>query len=195
MAVGTMWPWIKEISTSRRMCPLVPITSTSPWFGSTANKSWWAASMLYHVPSGSESSGSGFATGCAFWKSLRFAIRVQIPKESIRITPLFVPASPCEHPAPARIAYNLPSMNATSATPLTRLPNWALVWLDGRPSTRGEGPGVWTSGRNLLTEADGWHAATRAAISYVEISVWAKFQSPRIVKSLSKNRNVRLRPC
>jgi hypothetical protein len=37
------------------------------------------AIMLYQVPSGSKSSGSGWATGCFFWKALRFAISFHVP--------------------------------------------------------------------------------------------------------------------
>jgi len=52
------------------------IASSSPWFGSIAYKTPLAATLLYPVPSGSKSSGSGLAVGCA---ALRSATRVQLP--------------------------------------------------------------------------------------------------------------------
>jgi len=62
------------------------------------------AIMLYQVPSGSKSSALGFLTGLAFWNSDKSAIMVVVPSEFTRSTPLSVPASPWEHPAPANIA-------------------------------------------------------------------------------------------
>ena len=56
--------------------------------------------MLYHVPSGSKSATSGFATGCDLWKALRFAIRLHLPPWCTRITPLGTFRTPCEQPAP-----------------------------------------------------------------------------------------------
>src|ERR1700752_3804314 len=53
----------------------------------------------------------------------------------MRIKPFGTLGTPCEQPAPARIAYRRRPMNAISATPLTREPRAALVWLDGSPST------------------------------------------------------------
>src|SRR5437868_6784770 len=123
--------------------------------------------MLYHVPSGSKSSGSGLATGWVFWKRLRLATKVVWSLESTRITPLFVPASPCEHPAPASSPYSLPSTKATSATPLTKLPiPWVglarrQVIYNGRDGPvgshlgdpRGETTCIWTRAGNLLAQS------------------------------------------
>src|SRR5256885_15500903 len=98
--------------------------------------------MLYQVPSGSKSSGSGFATGFAARYALRFATIVVDPSPLTRSTPFDVWASPCEHPAPAVSAYRCPSTNASAAPPLARLPRAALVSLDGSPdaTTVGEPP-------------------------------------------------------
>src|SRR6266567_3950914 len=90
--------------------------------------------MLYHVPSGSKSLGSGFSTGCVFRKADRSAIIVVVPSAFTRSTALSVPASPCEQPAPAKIAYSVLPINATSATPLTKLPVAGEVWLEGKLS-------------------------------------------------------------
>jgi len=60
-----------------------------------------------------------------------------LPSGFTRNTVLLVPASPCEHPAPASIPYSVSPMNATSATPLTSPPDKGLVWLDGKCSTTG----------------------------------------------------------
>ncbi len=68
-------------------------------------------------------------------KALRSAIGVTVPSVLTRKTLLTVPARPCEQPAAASRPYRVPPMNFTSETPLTRLPEAALVWLDGRPST------------------------------------------------------------
>src|ERR1700682_3698389 len=90
--------------------------------------------MLYHVPSGSKSSGWGLATGWLFWNVDRLATVVVLPSAFTRSTPLRVLASPWEQPAPAKSAYSVLPMNATSATPLTRLPWFAGVWSEGRLS-------------------------------------------------------------
>src|SRR5262249_46480475 len=90
--------------------------------------------MLYQVPSGSKSSGSGLATGLLFWKALRLAMVVVEPSALTRKMVLSVSASPCEQPAPASNPYSVSPTNFTSETPLTRLPSNGLVWLDGRPS-------------------------------------------------------------
>jgi len=58
-----------------------------------------------------------------------------VPSRWILTTPLGV-ATPCEQPAPANSAYIAPSMNAISATPLVRLPDCMLVWLEGSMSVR-----------------------------------------------------------
>ena len=58
------------------------------------------AIMLYHVPSGSKSSGSGLATGCAAWKALRFAISFHLPCWPTLMTPFGTVGTPCEQPAP-----------------------------------------------------------------------------------------------
>lgn len=58
--------------------------------------------MLYHVPSGSKSSGSEFSTGFAAWKALRFASSDHVPPAPTLITPLGIVGTPCEQPAPAR---------------------------------------------------------------------------------------------
>src|SRR5215469_517308 len=90
--------------------------------------------MLYHVPSGSKSPviGSvGLATGCACWNALRFAIIVQLRSGFTRMTPLGMLGTPCEQPAPAKIAYSVLPTNATSATPLAN----GSATLDGNPST------------------------------------------------------------
>src|SRR6266853_5560663 len=93
------------------------------------------ATMLYQVPSGSKSSGLGFLTGLAFWNADRSAIIVVVPSGLTRSTALSVPASPCEQPAPARSAYSVLSIKATSATPLIRLPKAGEVALEGKLST------------------------------------------------------------
>ena len=89
--------------------------------------------MLHHVPSCSKSPGFGFLTGLACWNALRLATSSQVPLRWIRATPLGV-VTPCEQPAPASSAYMAPSMNAMSATPLVRLPDCMLVWLEGSVS-------------------------------------------------------------
>ena len=91
--------------------------------------------MLYHVPSGSKSSSSGFLTGWFRWNRLRLAIIVQLPSWWTRITPLGIPGTPCEQPAPASRAYMRWPMKATLETPLTRLPSAGLVWLEGSALT------------------------------------------------------------
>ncbi len=91
--------------------------------------------MLNHVPSGSKSSASGLATGCAAWNALRFAIILHVPFFRTRITPFGMFGTPCQQPAPARSAYSLWPRNPTLETPLTRLPVAAVVWLDGSPLT------------------------------------------------------------
>ena len=90
--------------------------------------------MLYHVPSGSKSSSSGFATGCALMKSLRSATCVVVPLGFTRRTALSTVAFPCEQPAPVSSAYIVLPMNATSATPLWKFRGGA-DWSDGRPPT------------------------------------------------------------
>src|SRR5258705_10642109 len=92
--------------------------------------------MLYHVPSGSKSPGFGFATGCAFRKALRSATMLHVPSAATRRMAFVVRANLCEQPDPAVIAYIVLPINATSATPLTRLPSDGLVRLGGRLSTR-----------------------------------------------------------
>ena len=57
--------------------------------------------MLYQVPSGSKSSSSGLATGCAFWNALRFATSSHEPFGLTWITPFGTLGTPCEQPAPA----------------------------------------------------------------------------------------------
>src|SRR5262245_55733302 len=52
----------------------------------------------------------------------------------MRITELGTDGTPCEHPAPERMAYMVLPTNAISATPQTSEPRAALVWLDGRLS-------------------------------------------------------------
>src|SRR3954453_608989 len=91
--------------------------------------------MLNHVPSGSKSSSSGLATGCERWNALRLAIIVQWPPLPMRITPLGMPGTPWEQPAPASSPYIVWPTKATLETPVTRLPRAGLVWLDGRPRT------------------------------------------------------------
>src|ERR1700757_1980447 len=90
--------------------------------------------MLYHVPSGSKSPSSGFATGFAAWNALRSAIIVQL-LPSTRNTPFGTVGTPCEQPAPARSPYSWLPMKATLETPLTRFPRATLVSLDGSEST------------------------------------------------------------
>src|SRR6266851_9780692 len=90
--------------------------------------------MLYHVPSGSKSSGSGFLTGCVFRKADRLAIIVVVPSAFTRSTALSVPASPWEQPAPANIAYSVLPTKATSATPLFKPPKAGEVWVEGNLS-------------------------------------------------------------
>src|SRR6267154_5656025 len=126
---------MEEMSEIRDILPAVVIESSSPWFGSTAYKTPLTAIMLYHVPSGSKSASSGFLTGCRFWNTDRSAIIVVLPSVFTRSTPLSVPARPCEQPAPAKIAYSVLPTKATSATPLTKLPWLAIVWLEGKLST------------------------------------------------------------
>ena len=58
------------------------------------------AIMLYHVPSGSKSSGSGWATGCAFWNALRFAISFHLPWWPTLMTPFGTVGTPCAQRAP-----------------------------------------------------------------------------------------------
>jgi len=94
--------------------------------------------MLYQVPSGSKSSGSGFATGCALMKALRFATCVVVPFAFTRRIELSVPRSPCEQPAPDWSAYSVCPMNSTSATPLVKAPDSGDVELDGSPVATGE---------------------------------------------------------
>src|ERR1051326_6096763 len=90
--------------------------------------------MLYHVPSGSKSSSSGAATGCVFTHALRSAITFQEPLLFTFATPFGTDGTPCEQPAPTSNAYISLPTKATSATPETRLPSAALVWLEGKLS-------------------------------------------------------------
>src|ERR1700730_16202209 len=89
---------------------------------------------LYQVPSGSKSPVSGLATGCAARNAERSAIMLVDPFLCTRTSEFEVPWSPCEQPAPdIRAPSWSSSAKPTSATPLTRLPIWGLVWLDGSP--------------------------------------------------------------
>src|SRR5690242_4457049 len=90
--------------------------------------------MLYQVPSGSKSSASGCATGCAFWNELRSATRIGLPVALRRKTPFTVLSTPCEQPLPAVSTYIVPPIQSMSAGPLVRLPVAAVVWLDGKRS-------------------------------------------------------------
>src|SRR6478672_9179748 len=65
--------------------------------------------------------------------SLRFAIIVHDPSDATRTTPFGTSATPCEQPAPASSAYIWLPTNATSETPLTRLPDASAVMLEGSP--------------------------------------------------------------
>ena len=123
------------MSITRLMRPVGVTRSSSPWLESIGYRAPPTAIMLYHVPSGSKSSWSGSATGCAAWNALRFAISDQVPSWPTRMTPLGTSGTPCEQPAPASSAYSWWPMNATLETPLTRLPMAALVWLEGSPIT------------------------------------------------------------
>ena len=93
------------------------------------------AIMLYHVPSGSKSPGSGLATGCAAWKALRFGDQLPLAVRPTLMTPLGTVGTPCEQPAPASRAYSWRPMKATLETPLTRPPLAGLVWLEGSAFT------------------------------------------------------------
>src|SRR5262245_16009539 len=100
----------------------------------------FAATMLYHVPSGSKSPGqqSGLATGLAAWNALRSATSlVVLAAMFTRKRLLWVPASPCEQPAAASMPYSCPSRNFTSATPLVSAPLSGDVELEGKPPTSG----------------------------------------------------------
>src|SRR5579863_4885443 len=94
------------------------------------------ATRFQKVPSGSKSSGDGLATGLLARNVLRSASIVHVPlTTSTSITPLGVPETPWEQPAPASKAYIVDPTKAISATPLTSDPCALLVWLDGRLST------------------------------------------------------------
>src|SRR6476469_10400646 len=86
--------------------------------------------MLYQLPSGSKSSASGCATGCARSHLLRFASILSFPFSFTRLRLDGSSGCPCEQPTPI-ITYILLSENAMSAGPST-----APVWLraDGSPS-------------------------------------------------------------
>ena len=64
-AVGTTCPTLAEMSITRLIAPSRVTRSSSPWLESIGYSAPPAAIMLYHVPSGSKSSSSGLATGCA----------------------------------------------------------------------------------------------------------------------------------
>ena len=65
--------------------------------------------------------------------SLKFASMVHEPFDATLTTPFGTSATPCEQPAPASSAYIWLPTNATSETPLTRLPDVAAVMLEGSP--------------------------------------------------------------
>src|SRR6059058_3209069 len=56
-------PPFAEMSITRLIAPAWVTRSSSPWFESIGYSAPLYAAMLYHVPSGSKSSSSGFATG------------------------------------------------------------------------------------------------------------------------------------
>src|SRR3954463_8317454 len=101
IAVGTTCPTLAEMSTTRLIAPVCVTRSSSPWFESMGYRACLYAAMLYQVPSGSKSAGSGFATGWAAWKALRFASSDQVEPGPTLITPLGTVGTPCEQPAPA----------------------------------------------------------------------------------------------
>src|ERR1700683_2240201 len=92
--------------------------------------------MLHQVPSGSKSGGFGFFTGLFMMNSLRLAIIFQDRSALTLTTPLGISGTPCEQPAPARIAYRSFPINATSATPWIPLPPPGAVVLEGRCVTK-----------------------------------------------------------
>ena len=98
--MGTTWPWLAEMSITRLIDPDGVTRSSSPWLESIGYRAPPTEIMLNHVPSGSKSSGSGWATGCAFWKALRFAISVHVPPGPTLMTPFGTVGTPCEQPAP-----------------------------------------------------------------------------------------------
>ena len=89
-----MCPWLAEMSITRLIAPCRVTRSSSPWLESIGYSALPMAIMLYQVPSGSKSSGSGCATGCFFWKALRFAISFQVPYRPTLMTPLGTPGTP-----------------------------------------------------------------------------------------------------
>src|SRR5262249_38205698 len=91
--------------------------------------------MLYQIPSGSKSSGSGVATGWLAWNPLRLAISDQVPPGPTLITPLGTEGTPCAQPAPASSAYSWLPMKATLDTPSTTLPAVGAVLVVGSALT------------------------------------------------------------
>jgi hypothetical protein len=123
------------MSITRLIAPAGVTRSSSPWLESIGYSAPPKAIMEYQVPSGSKSSGSGWATGCAFWNALRFAISFHRPCRPTLITPFGTPGRPCEQPAPDSSAYSRRPMNATADTPLTTPPTALLARLEGSAST------------------------------------------------------------
>ena len=88
------------MSITRLIAPSGVTRSSSPWLESIGYRAPPIEIMLYHVPSGSKSSGSGLATGFAGWNALRSAISYHDPLRSTLMTPFGTSGTPCEQPAP-----------------------------------------------------------------------------------------------
>ena len=101
---GDTCPWLAEMSITRLIWPDGVTRSSSPWLESIGYSAPPMEIMLRQFPFGSKSSGSGLATGCAFWKALRFAISFQVPPAPTLMTPLGTVGTPWEQPAPASSA-------------------------------------------------------------------------------------------
>src|SRR6478735_7571400 len=113
----------------RVIAPVVGFTRMKrPLFGSTTYSAPLYATMLYQVPSVS-TSGPSAPPGCAFNHRLRFATMTGDAPGTRRTIALSRLATPWEQPAPLISAYSVSPTYAMSATPLTREPESALVWL------------------------------------------------------------------
>ena len=136
VAVGTTWPDLAEMSITRLIAPArgdaveLTVVGVHRVQRAVRRRSCCTTCRPARSPP-----SSGFATGCAAWNALRFAI----------MRPAAVVADPDDAVGDARHAVRAAGagqqrvqrwpMKATLETPLTRLPSAGLVWLEGSALT------------------------------------------------------------
>src|SRR2546423_652759 len=195
------------MSMTRLIAPLGVTRSSSPWFESIGYKAPSIEIMLYHVPSGSKSSSSGFATGFAAWKALRSAITCHAPPGPTLITPLGTSGTPCEHPVKLLPdegdARDAAHKAADGRAGLARREGVHDRRDDARRADLRDAAAqhrvVLTAcvrcGRagGLGTLSDGRVGAAETALGHIEVSVWAERQAARIVEAGREDRDARMR--